>query len=288
VNDVISQMLDRYTCRTRDDYVNALREILQQLTLLGLWRAKFFEGAAFYGGTALRVLYGLDRFSEDLDFSRLRRVPEFSLAPFCGAIRRELESFGFEVTVEPKPRQGTSAIAAAVIRTHPLQSLLAPTPRANALASLRASDVLKVKVQVDTDPPEGFKTEGRTLLLPVAFAVRAYSLPDLFASKMHAVLCWRWKTRVKGRDWYDLVWYLSRYPRLRLAHLEARMRASGDWQEDGRLDRPSLLARLRSTIAQLDVSAARLEAARFVPDASALTIWSREFFLEIIERIETE
>jgi len=93
---------------------------------------------------------------------------------------------------------------------------------------------------------------------------------------------------VKGRDWYDLVWYIGHHPRLRLTHLEARMRASGGWQEDGRLDRPSLLARLRSTIEQLDVPAAREEAARFVPDASALTLWSREFFLEIIERIETE
>jgi hypothetical protein len=288
VNDVISQMLDRYTCRTRDDYVNALREILQQLALLGLWRAKFFEGSAFYGGTALRVLYGLDRFSEDLDFSRLTPDPAFSLAPFCGAIRRELESFGFEVTVEPKPRHFTSAIEAAVIRTHPLQSLLASTPGAGALASLRASDVLRITVQVDTNPPGGFETEGRTLLLPVAFAVRAYSLPDLFAGKMHAVLCRRWLTRVKGQDWYDLVWCIGHHPRLRLTHLEARMRASGGWQEDGRLDRPSLLARLRSTIGQLDVPAAREEAARFVPDASALTIWSPEFFLEIIERIETE
>jgi len=105
---------------------------------------------------------------------------------------------------------------------------------------------------------------------------------------MHAVLCRRWLTRVKGRDWYDLVWYIGHHPRLRLTHLEARMRASGDWQEDGRLDRPSLLARLRSTIERVDVPAAREEVARFVPDASALTIWSREFFLEIIERIETE
>ena len=98
MNDAIDQMLGRYACQTRNDYVNALREILQQLALLGLWRAKFFEGAAFYGGTALRVLYGLDRFSEDLDFSRLTPDPAFSLAPFCGAIRRELESFGFEVS----------------------------------------------------------------------------------------------------------------------------------------------------------------------------------------------
>lgn len=287
MNDAIDQMLGRYACQTRDDYVNALREILQQLALLGLWRAKFFEGAAFYGGTALRVLYGLDRFSEDLDFSRLTPDPAFSLAPFCGAIRRELESFGFEVSVEPKPCHGTSAIEAAVIRTHPLQSSLAATPGAGALAGLRASDVLKIKVQVDTNPPGGFETEGRTLLLPVAFAVRAYSLPDLFASKTHAVLCRRWKTRVKGRDWYDLVWYLGRHPRLRLTHLEARMRASGDWPEDGHLDRHGLLTCLRSTIAGLDVAAAREEVSRFVRDDAALTIWSRAFFLEIIERIET-
>jgi hypothetical protein len=281
-------MLGRYHCQTRDDHINALREILQQAALLGLWRGKFFEGAAFYGGTALRVLYGLDRFSEDLDFSRLTPDPAFSLAPFCAAVRRELESFGFEVTVESRLRHGASAIHAAVIRTHPIRSLTATTPgAAGALAGLRATDVLKIKLQVDTNPPGGFETEGRTLLLPLAFAVRVYTLPDMFAGKMHAVLCRRWKTRVKGRDWYDLVWYLGRHPRLRLAHLESRMRASGDWPDDDHLGRHALLTRLRSAIGELDVDAARDEVSRFVRDPSELTIWSREFFLEIIERIET-
>lgn len=287
MNPAIEQMLAGYACQTRDDYVKALREILQQIALLGLWRGKFFEHAAFYGGTALRVLYGLDRYSEDLDFSLLKPSPAFSLGVYGDALRRELSSFGFEVTFESRKRSSQSAIESAFLKANTLQQLIVVKAAATVTRPHHAGAVLKIKLEVDTDPPGGFETESRAVLLPVPFAVRAYSLPDLFAGKMHALLCRKWKTRVKGRDWYDLVWYVGHHPRLRLSHLESRLRHSGDWTGPARLTRSDLLDRLRTAIGRLDVDQIRQETDRYLREKSSLELWSRDFFLQIMEKIET-
>jgi predicted nucleotidyltransferase component of viral defense system len=287
MNEAVQQMLSRYDCKTRDDYVDALREILQQIALLGLWRSKFFEHAAFYGGTALRVLYGLDRYSEDLDFSLLQPAQPFSLDAYGDALRREIGSFGFEVSFESRRRKPEPAIESAFLKADTLRQLIVITAGTDPAWQMPANQVLKIRLEVDTNPPGGFETESRVVLLPVPFAVRVYTLPDLFAGKMHALLCRKWKTRVKGRDWYDLVWHLGHHPRLRLSHLEARMRQSGDWVGAASLTRLDLLDRLHVAIRQLDVTQARQEIERFVRDKSPLTLWSREFFLEIVDRIET-
>ncbi|MBT9587815.1 nucleotidyl transferase AbiEii/AbiGii toxin family protein [bacterium] len=287
MSEALQQMLERYRCQTRDDYVHALREVLQQIALLGLWRGKFFEHAAFYGGTALRVLYGLDRYSEDLDFSLLRPTSTFSLEAYEESLRRELASFGFEVSFHIRRKSKNTAIESAFLKANTLQHLILIKAGEAIRRQLHNDEVLKIKLEVDTDPPAGFETESRVVLLPVPFAVRVYSLPDLFAGKMHAVLCRKWKTRVKGRDWYDLVWYLGHHPRLRLSHLESRMRFSGNWTEAAALDRPGLLALLRTKIEQLDVKQAQAEVAAYVREKSALELWSTTFFQEIIHRIET-
>ena len=287
MNPAIEQMLERYACQTRDDYASALREILQQIALLGLWRGKFFEHAACYGDTALRVLYGLDRYSEDLDFSLLKPSTTFSLRACGDALRRELASFGFEVTFETRKRNARSAIESAFLKANTLQQLIVVRAAPAVTRPLHAGEVLKIKLEVDTDPPGGFDTESRAVLLPVPFAVRAYSLPDLFAGKMHALLCRKWKTRVKGRDWYDLVWYAGHHPQLRLSHLESRLRHSGHWTGPGRLTRSDLLERLRTAIGRLEVDQIRQETDRYVRDKSSLELWSREFFLQITEKILT-
>lgn len=287
MNDVISQMLSRYTCHTQDDTISALREILQQIALLGLWRSKFFEHAAFYGGTALRILYGLDRYSEDLDFSLLEPNPAYSLESYGEALRRELGSFGFEVSFEHRSRHIQSAIESAFLKTNTLQQLIVINADAGLIRAVHFDAVLKIKLEVDTDPPGGFDVQSRSVLLPVPFAVRAYCLPDLFAGKMHALLFRRWQTRVKGRDWYDLVWYIGHHPQLRLSHLESRMRHSGDWTGAAALTRSDLFARLHEAITHLNVPQAQQEADRYVKDKSSLALWSREFFLDIIGRIET-
>lgn len=287
MHDAVRQMLEPYACKTRDDYVNAIREILQQLALLGLWRSKFFEHAAFYGGTALRILHGLDRYSEDLDFSLLKPDPNFSLGDYGAALKRELASFGFEVEFETREKKTTTAIESAFLKTNTLNQLIVVKAGTQVLGAQHAREVLKIKLEVDTDPPGGFRTVSRPVLVPIPFAVNAYALPDLFAGKMHALLCRKWKGRVKGRDWYDLVWYAGRHPQLHLAHLEQRMRQSGDWTEKNPLTSTALNGLLNETIGNLDVKQARDEVARFVRDKAALQLWSKDFFLGIAQRIET-
>lgn len=288
MHDAIRGMLSRYDCQTRDDYVNALREILQELALLGLWRGKFFEHAAFYGGTALRVLHGLDRYSEDLDFSLLAPDASFTFSSYGEALLREIRSFGFEVDFQPRDKAGRTRIKSAFVKANTYSQLLVIDTGDELLRGLHPGKQLKVKLEVDTDPPGGFETESRYLLQPIPFGLRVYRLPDLFAGKLHAVLCRKWKSRIKGRDWYDLVWYTARHPRVNLDHLEARMRQSGDYSDESPLTRTRLRDLLRQRVRRLDVAEIHQEVAPFLQDQRSLEVWSRDFFLQAIDRIETD
>ncbi len=120
---------------------------------------------------------------------------------------------------------------------------------------------------------------------PIPFSVRAYSLPDLFAGKLHAVLFRKWGSRVKGRDWYDMVWFAGRHPSVSLTHLEQRMRQSGNWTEPKSLDAADLRRLLLDAVARLDIDQARAEVVPFVRDRRALDVWSAGFFTDVIGRI---
>jgi predicted nucleotidyltransferase component of viral defense system len=278
-------MLAKYEPQSVDDSVRALREIIQEVALLGLWRAKFFEHAAFYGGTALRILYGLDRFSEDLDFSLLAPSDDFNLGRYTASLEEELLAFGFNVQVEMVDKAVESAVQSAFLKGNTRNELLVIETGEDVARQVLAGQVLKIKLEVDTDPPAGFATHTRYLLHPIPFAVRCYTLPDLFAGKMHALLFRRWKNRVKGRDWYDFVWYAANHPRLNLAHLEQRMRQTGHWQADQPLTAQAFSELLNEAIEQLDVDQARRDVAPFVKDRRMLDIWSREFFRDVAGRI---
>jgi len=286
MHDAIARMLSKYECKSAEDYTHALREILQGIALLGLWRSKFFEHAAFYGGTALRILYGLDRFSEDLDFSLLAPMRDFDIGQYSLALEEELQAFGFDVRVERKNKTAMSPVQSSFLKANTFNELLVITTDESIARAVSRGQVLKIKLEVDTDPPPGFSTESKYLLQPIPFAVRTYTLPDLFAGKMHAVLCRKWKSRVKGRDWYDLVWYAANHPELHLAHLEQRMRQSGHWQVSQTMDESTFRALLRDRIETLDVEQAHREVEPFVRHPEALEIWSREFFHDVGSRIQ--
>lgn len=285
MNDAIVRMLDRYQRRSVGDYVRALREILQEVALLGLWRSKFFEKAAFYGGTALRILYGMDRFSEDLDFSLLKPIPNFDLSRYVGALEREIRSFGFEVSVTRREKKPESPVQSAFLKADTLKHLLVIETAEEIARQIPRGQVMKIKIEVDTDPPPGFDTENKFLLHPIPFSVRAFVLPDLFAGKMHAVLRRQWKSRGKGRDWYDLVWYAAYHPQLHLSHLEKRMIQSGHLKEGEHLTREKFLALTSKAIQKLNVEQARREVEPFVKNPEALEVWSKEFFQDVAGRI---
>ena len=286
MNEAVARMLERYDNHSLEDHLQALREILQEIALLGLWRSKFFDKAAFYGGTALRILYGLDRFSEDMDFSLLTPMDDFDLSAYTTALQKELAAFGFDVRIHQRDKSAESAVQSAFLKANTLNQLLVIETSEELLKTVHRGQILKIKLEIDTDPPPEFETHTRYLLQPIPFAVRTYTLPDLFAGKMHAILCRRWKNRVKGRDWYDLVWYAANHPQLHLAHLEERMRQSGHWKDRQQLT-PELFKQLLSqAVDKLVVDQARKEVEAFIRDQKSLAIWSQEFFQDIADRIQ--
>jgi predicted nucleotidyltransferase component of viral defense system len=286
MNEVVRQILATYEIRSLEDSLRALREVMQEIALLGLWRSKFFEQAAFYGGTALRVLYGLDRFSEDLDFSLLDKSEGFDLVDYSGSLKRELASFGFAVDIEGRKKTPGAALQSAFLKADTRTRMITVEFERGLVQQVPRNQVLKIKLEVDTDPPPGFSTHARYLLRPISFAVRTFSLPDLFAGKMHAVLCRQWKSRVKGRDWYDLVWFAANHPELHLSHLEQRMRQTGHWKVAAPLKAGDLRDLLTRRIDEVDIDQIRREVEPFVKDAAALAIWSKEFFLDVASRIK--
>ncbi len=286
MNEVITRMLKKYDCRRAEDYTQALREILQEVALLGLWRAKFFEKSAFYGGTALRILYDLDRFSEDLDFSLLKPSPQFDLAHYMDALEREIRSFGFDVSVAKKDKTTEGAIQSAFLKADTKKHLLLIESTEEIAQQIPSGQVLKIKIEVDTNPPLGFETENKFLLRPIPFSVKTFALPDLFSGKMHAVLCRRWKNRVKGRDWYDLVWYAAYHPLLHLSHLEKRMIQSGHLKPDEHLTQKKFFALASQAIENLNIEQARREVEPFVKNPDSLIIWSKPFFQDVVGRIK--
>jgi len=286
MHEAVVRMLSKYECRSAEDYTHALREIMQEIALLGLWRSKFFENSAFYGGTALRILYGLDRFSEDLDFSLLAPMRDFDIDKYSLALEKELRAFGFDVRVEKRNKVVNTPVQSAFLKANTFNELLLISTDESIVQAVPRGQVLKIKLEVDTDPPPGFSTKPKYLLQPVPFAVRTYTPPDLFAGKMHAVLCRKWKNRVKGRDWYDLVWYIANHPELHLAHLEQRMLQSGHLADGQTLDGRAFHQLLSDRIDSLDVDQARCEVEPFVRHPEALEIWSREFFHDVASRIE--
>jgi predicted nucleotidyltransferase component of viral defense system len=286
MHEALAAMLAKYASSKLEDTMQALREIMQEIALLGLWRSKFFEKAAFYGGTAMRVLCGLDRFSEDLDFSLIKPIRQFDFDKYLAALEKELEAFGFDVQVEQLNKAVKSAVQSAFLKADTLNQLLVIETAEEILREVPRGQVLKIKLEVDTDPPPGFSTETKYLLQPIPFAVRVFALPDLFAGKMHAILCRKWKTRVKGRDWYDLIWYAANHPQLHLPHLEQRMRQSGHWKKKKALSAESFNTLMHKAIEDLPVDQARREVEPFVRNPDSLKIWSRDFFKDVALRIQ--
>ena len=271
---VVEQMLQKYALATHEDKTWALREVMQEIALAGLYRGGFFAKAAFYGGTCLRIFHGLPRFSEDLDFSLLKPDAAFSFEPYFRVLKAEFAAFGFEVEIAEKKKTATTDIASAFLKKN------------SSIYDLQVAGqkAMKIKFEVDTDPPLGFATEEKLLIQPFSFYVKCFALPDLFAGKMHAVLYRQWKNRVKGRDWFDFEWYVRQGCQLNLAHFCERARQSGDLQM-ANLNSQDFAALLQARIDTLDVDSARQDVTRFISDAAPLKIWTQDYFSQLISMI---
>ncbi|MBS0032419.1 nucleotidyl transferase AbiEii/AbiGii toxin family protein [Chitinophaga sp. 22321] len=281
---MIKEWLDTYKPRNKEDAVHALREIMQEIALAGLQRSGFFEKAAFYGGTALRIFYGLNRFSEDLDFSLLAVTPDFSLDKYLDAIKAEFDSLGMSVSVKEKKKTNQNNIDSAFLKSETiwkeliLEEIIPQT-------GLDQKANIKIKIEVDTEPPLGFETEERLLLKPFSFYVKCFTISDLFAGKMHALLFRKWKDNVKGRDWYDMEWYIKKGVTLNLQHLVIRAKDSGDWDKDIMTEK-EFRALLEAKIDSVDLNRVKEDISRFIPDTKVLDIWSTKYFHDLVQLLK--
>ena len=276
---MIKEWLAEYKPKNKDEAQSALREIMQEVALAGLYRGGFFEKAAFYGGTALRIFNGLDRFSEDLDFSLLESDPGFSLDKYLVAIQNEFQALGMQVSVREKKKAKDTHVDSAFLKSETIWKELVLEgiiPQSGLSQQAR----IKIKIEVDTVPPIGFETEEKLLLRPFSFYVKCFTLPCLFAGKLHALLFRKWKENVKGRDWYDFEWYVKKGVAMNLKHFVERAHDSGDLDEE-KLTEQQFRKLLTNRINSVDMEKVKADAIRFIPDGSKLDIWSKKYFNDL-------
>ena len=276
---VLGQMLENYQTNTLDDKKNALKEVVQEVALCGLSRAGFFKNVAFYGGTALRIFYGLDRFSEDLDFSLIKPDANFELTPYFSTLKNELSALGLQFSIEEKEKTKESAIKSAFLKGNTKEHILSIYDLQEL--NINPAEVIKVKFEIDTDPPDYATFETKYRLLPSPYSVQLYDMPSLFAGKLHAVLCRSWKNRIKGRDLYDYVFYLSRQTPVNLKHLQARLVDSNVLKQGEVLTCQELKAMLIERFETIDFNQAKSDVEAFIADKSKLDLWTKDFFIDI-------
>lgn len=283
---MIKEWLESYHPANKEEAKDAMREIMQEITLAGLNRAGFFEKAAFYGGTALRIFYGLDRFSEDLDFSLLAIDPNFSLQKYQQAIVNEFAALGMKVSISEKQKAIKSNINSAFLKSETIWKELV-LEGIIPQSGLKEVAQVKIKLEVDTEPPLGFSTEEKLLLQPFSFYVKCLSLPDLFAGKMHALLFRKWGTNIKGRDWYDMEWYIKKGYSLNLNHFLLRAINSGDWKKET-INEDEFRALLRKKIDTVKMEYVKADISRFIQDPTILNIWSTAYFHDLTAKLKLE
>ena len=273
-NEIFNQMLSGYDITTEQQKRNAIFEVNQQVILAGLYNGGFFNEAAFYGGTCLRIFHGLLRFSEDMDFSLLAPKENFDFTQYFQPIIDQFALVGREVEIRKKDKKNFGKVESAFLKDNTdVYDITFQTEKS-----------VKIKIEVDTQPPLKFKTEQKLLLLPQSFMTRCFTLPTLFAGKMHALVYRAWKNRVKGRDWYDFEWYVRHNIPLDFTHLGERVLQFN--QEE--LDKETFLQKLNERLAAADINQVKADVLPFVRNPKELDIWSNDYFLQLAKMIRFE
>lgn len=280
---ILTQMLEQYQTKTLTEKKNAIKEVVQEIALCGLSRADFFKHVAFYGGTALRIFYGLDRFSEDLDFSLISPNPDFDLKPYFNRLETELASVGLKFSIEEKIKSVDSDIKSAFLKGNTKEHIVSIYGLQDI--NINPSEIIKIKFEIDTNPPAFASFENKYRLLPSPYQVKLYDMPSLFAGKVHAVICRTWKNRVKGRDLYDYIFYLSHRSKINLPHLKARLVDSGVLKDDDTFTIETLRTMLNERFEAIDYESAKQDVLPFITDANKLDLWSKEFFIDISKNL---
>lgn len=273
MNDIIQARLSKYQVANAIEEENATKEVIQEIALYGLWRAKFFDVAVFQGGTSLRILHKLPRFSEDLDFMLIKPDLKFDWAPYLKVLTATFEEYGLSPETVSKA-QMDKRIRNAIIKDNSIANQLDLS-----FGRTDARKKLKIKLEIDVQPP-AYSTDAFTFLdFPLDYEVRHQDLSSNFALKIHALLC---REYVKGRDWYDFSWYVAQGVFPNLPHLEAALRQFGPWVDDDKLtvDKGWLEQTMAQRIREIDWEDAKQDVRRFLRpvELESLSLWGSRFF----------
>ena len=272
MNELYEKMLSAYDQSTDAARRNAIYEVSQQIVLAGLADGGFFDKAAFYGGTCLRIFHGLNRFSEDMDFTLLKEDESFRFEQYFQPVIDQFALVGRRVEIRKKDKKGFGKVESASLKDNTDVYDL----------SFQTEKSIKVKIEVDTAPPLKFATEQKLSLQPKSFMTRCVALPDLFAGKMSALAFRAWKTRVKGRDWYDFEWYVRNGVPLGWSHLQERIRQSTGQE----MTTEQFQAALRERLGGTDIELVKKDVLPFINDPHELDIWSNDYFLQLADKIK--
>lgn len=264
---IFDEMVAAYNPQDAEQRLNAQLQAMQQIVLAGLQKGGFFEHAAFYGGTCLRIFHNLPRFSEDMDFSLTEKNSNIHLENYFQAIQDAFVFTGKDVVITKKEKLNFGRVESAFLKENTSAYDIA----------FRTEKIVKVKIELDTDPPLLFDTEQKVLMKPYSSMVRCFTLPDLFAGKMHALVYRNWKTRIKGRDWFDFEWYIRNNVPLNFAHLQERIREFSGQE----VTKDEFMQLLRERLATADINQVKQDVITFVDRPSELDIWSNDYFLQI-------
>lgn len=250
---------------------NAEQEVMQRIALAGLHRGGFFQHAAFYGGTCLRIFHNLPRFSENMDFSLIEKREDIHLENYFPAIIEEFKLVGHEVNIEKKEKKLFGRVESAFLKENTEAYDI----------KFRTKKTIKVKIELDVNPPLAFKTEQKILMQPYTFMTRCFSLPYLYAGKMHALVYRAWQRRIKGRDWFDFEWYVRHQIPLSYQHLQERIHEfSGE-----RVEKEMFMQQLREKLATSDIELVKQDVVGFIDNPRELDIWSNDYFQQLADLI---
>lgn len=273
-NDIYDNMLSAYDLSTEQHKRNAIFEVNQQVILAGLYNGGFFDIAAFYGGTCLRIFHGLQRFSEDMDFSLLAPNDKFDFTKYFQPIIDEFAIVGREVEIKKKDKKNFGKVESAFLKDNTDVYDI----------SIQTDKSIKIKIEVDTQPPLNFRTEQKLLLQPHSFMTRCFTLSDLFAGKMHALVYRAWKNRVKGRDWYDFEWYVRNNIPLGFSHLAERALQFNNEV----ITRETFIKKLKDRFASANMNQVKSDVLPFIKNPKELDIWSNDYFIQLSDMIRFE
>ena len=285
MNSALEIMIAKYNHKNNLERENAIKEIIQEIALAGLSRGGFFEKAAFYGGTCLRIFYGLDRFSEDLDFALVKKDEGFKFDDYFPRLKREFLSYGIDLNIELKKKSNASLVQSAFLKGNSLMLMMTFFPKNEDAKHILSNQKIKIKFEIDMDNPEGGITEYKYRMFPSPYEIQVFDESTLFAGKIHAILCREYKNHVKGRDYYDYLFYIGKKVPFNMKYLENKLKNTGKIAMDEILSLDRVKEFLRDRFEKVNYNQAIEDVSNFIVQEESLNLWKKEFFLSTLDSL---